>query len=144
MHIIILFLKANQIERFRTILKNKLLLQFIGKFLSNVISGLASFFNQALLARLLGPTVYGNFMYLNNFFENIIQLGDSGSSICYYTKLSKYKQQALINFYFLYSFLLFFILILVVVRSPDPRLVSLICPDLVLSRERFALVRSRL
>ena len=99
---------------------------------------------KALLARLLGPTVYGNFMYLNNFFENIIQLGDSGSSICYYTKLSKYKQQALINFYFLYSFLLFFILILVVVRSPDPRLVSLICPDLVLSRERFALVRSRL
>jgi O-antigen/teichoic acid export membrane protein len=113
----------------RTILKNRLLLQFIGKLLSNVISGLASFFNQALLARFLGPAGYGNFMYLNNFFENIIQLGDSGSSTCYYTKLSKHKQRALVNFYFLYSFLLLFILILFncVIKISD--VYKIIVPD---------------
>ena len=47
-----------------------------------------SFLAQALIPRILGPTAYGEFNFLSNFFMQIIAFFDAGISSAFYSKLS--------------------------------------------------------
>lgn len=55
---------------------------------------------QAVIPRGLGPETYGQFSFLTNFFQKIISFFDSGTSLAFYTKLSKnLEDRSIIRFY---------------------------------------------
>jgi O-antigen/teichoic acid export membrane protein len=56
----------------------------------------------AIFPRLLGPVAYGNFDFLQDSASKIIGFFDTGSSIAFYTRLSKnYTDRKLIKFYWI-------------------------------------------
>jgi O-antigen/teichoic acid export membrane protein len=55
---------------------------------------------QAVMARLLGVANYGNFSFLNSFFNQVVSFFDSGISASFYTKLSQRPDEpGLIRFF---------------------------------------------
>lgn len=59
--------------------------------------------SQSLIARGLGPIAYGNFTFLTNLFNKIVNFLDTGTSIGFYTKLSqRLKESGLIKFYWFF------------------------------------------
>lgn len=74
------------------------------KLFANIISGLIGAVIIAIVPKALGPTAYGQFVYLQDFFMKAIGFLDMGSSIAFFTKLSaRNDRKELITFYFLYS-----------------------------------------
>ena len=74
---------------------------FIFKLFTNVIRIPVSFILQSIYPRLLGPVAYGNFDFLNDFANKIINFLDGGVSVGFYTKLSQDKtNKSIIKFYF--------------------------------------------
>lgn len=80
------------------------------KLIASIISGIIGAILIAIVPKALGPVVYGQFIYLQEFFVKIINFLDMGSSIAFFTKLSaKHTRKELITFYFLYSLFVLFI-----------------------------------
>jgi O-antigen/teichoic acid export membrane protein len=74
--------------------------RYIYKLSANLIGFCISIFTQAIIPRGLGPKAYGDFNFLSNFFTQATGLLDTGTSTCFYTKLSQRpKEQPLIVFY---------------------------------------------
>jgi O-antigen/teichoic acid export membrane protein len=79
------------------------------KLIASIVSGLIGAILIAIVPKALGPIAYGQFVYLQNFFLQLIGFLDMGSSIAFFTKLSaKHTRKELITFYFFYSLFLFF------------------------------------
>ena len=75
-------------------------LDFSYKFLTNLVRIPISFLLQSIIPRLLGPVLYGNFDFLNEFSNRIIGFIDSGTSTFFYSELSRDKKNNfLIKFY---------------------------------------------
>lgn len=73
------------------------------KLFTNIIGLIISLCTQAIIPRGLGPKAYGDFGFLNSFFDQIISFFDMGTSLGFYTKLSKRPREAsLVSFYFHY------------------------------------------
>jgi len=83
------------------------------KLFSNIIGGVIGMIIVAIVPAALGPTMYGQFSYLQQFLSKIIAFLDAGSSTAFFTKLSaKPNRKELVTFYSFYAiFILFFILI---------------------------------
>jgi len=74
------------------------------KLLANILSGIISAVIVAIVPKALGPIVYGQFVFLQNFFIQAIGFLDMGSSIAFFTKLSaRQDKKELITFYFLFT-----------------------------------------
>ena len=74
---------------------------FIGAFINIVI--------QAIIPRELGPKAYGNFNFLTNFFTQVVNFLEMGTSTCFYTKLSQRpKESGLVIFYIYFTGFVFF------------------------------------
>ena len=74
------------------------------KLLTNIISAIIGAVLIAIVPKALGPIVYGQFIYLQDFFMKVIGFLDMGSSIAFFTKLSaNQKRKELMSFYFLYA-----------------------------------------
>lgn len=90
--------------------------RYLVKLLANVIAGIVSVVIVAIVPKNLGPELYGNFTYLQQFFNRVISFLDAGTSTAFFTKLSaNNNRQNLIKFYFLFSLLLLFLLLFTVV-----------------------------
>ena len=82
------------------------------KLFANIISALIGAILIAIVPKALGPTSYGQFIFLQDFFSKLIGFLDMGSSIAFFTKLSaRHTRKELITFYFLYSLLVLLIVV---------------------------------
>jgi len=83
------------------------------KLFANIISGLIGAILIAIVPKALGPIAYGQFVYLQDFFMKAIGFLDMGSSIAFFTKLSaRNDRKELIAFYFLYSLVVFGLIVI--------------------------------
>jgi O-antigen/teichoic acid export membrane protein len=85
------------------------------KLIANMIAGLINIVIVAIVPKALGPIVYGQFVYLQQFFTQIIAFLDAGTSTAFFTKLSANQtRKELIVFYFAFSLVLLLILLALV------------------------------
>ena len=74
--------------------------RYLYKLSTNIISAGIYMITQIVVPRALGPRSYGDFNFLSNFFSQIINFLDMGTSTCFYTKLSqRQKESELVLFY---------------------------------------------
>lgn len=86
------------------------------KLLSNIVSSILNFIIIAIVPKELGPVGYGQFVYLQQVFNQLTSLLDSGTSTAFFTKLSaNHNRKELISFYFSYSVILLCVLYIFVV-----------------------------
>lgn len=105
--------------------------RYIAKLLTNITNGLISAFLVAIIPKALGPIAYGQFVYLQEFFIKTIGFLDMGSSIAFFAKLSaKNERKELIVFYFLYSLMVFLILLLFVYLSDFLNILDILIPNI--------------
>lgn len=101
------------------------------KLLSNIINGLINIILVAIVPKALGTVAYGQFVYIQNFFTQIIAFLDAGTSLAFFTKLSaKNSRKELISFYFIFSFALLSILLLLIYIIYASNYSSLFMPDI--------------
>lgn len=80
--------------------QNSLGTRYFWKVLANLVTIVSSLIIHATVPRTLGPTLYGNYSFLTNFFSRFVGLCSMGTSIAFYTKLSKRsKEHKLVIFY---------------------------------------------
>ena len=90
--------------------------RYFFKLATNFISLAISLATQDIIPRALGPRAYGDFTFLTNFFNEVVSFLDMGTSIGFYTKLSRKPQEVdLVRFYLYFSVIislgvLFFVL----------------------------------
>ena len=89
--------------------------RYFAKLFANLIGLAIGVVTQAIIPRGLGPTAYGNFSFLSNFFTQIVGFLDMGTSIGFYTKLSQRQQDfGLVSFYLFFTGIVSFLLIIFV------------------------------
>ena len=75
--------------------------RYFYKLFTNLTGLVISVVTMGIIPRGLGPKAYGDFNFLSNFFSQIVSFFDMGTSICFYTNLSKRpKESGLVTFYF--------------------------------------------
>ena len=78
--------------------------RYFFKILSKLITAPLTLIVQAILPRGLGPEVYGKHTFQTNIFQQVISFFDSGTTLAFYTGLSKNLQdKSIIRFYGGYS-----------------------------------------
>lgn len=86
--------------------------RYIIKLFANIISGIIGAILVAIVPKSLGPIAYGQFIYIQDFFAKFIGFLDMGSSTAFFTKLSAdNNRKELISFYFIYSFIVFLLIL---------------------------------
>ncbi|MCK5294929.1 MAG: oligosaccharide flippase family protein, partial [Arcobacteraceae bacterium] len=86
--------------------------RYLIKLFANIINGIINMIMVAIVPKALGPIAYGQFIYLQQFFSQILGFLDAGTSTAFFTKLSKNTNRInLIKFYFLYSLIVLLLLI---------------------------------
>ena len=91
-------------------MKDSLKKKFSTKIISNVLTFAMSSIITILVPRSLGPSDYGNFSYLNYFFNRVFGFFSFGTVLAFFTKLSQRpKEHKMIRFYV--YFLLFVLVI---------------------------------
>ena len=61
--------------------------RFSFKFIANLFSVLISSIITIVVPRVLGPIMYGNFMFLNDHFRKIIGFLTLGTTMWFFTKI---------------------------------------------------------
>ncbi len=86
------------------------------KILTNLIGFPLGLISQSIIPRALGPVAYGNFTFLTDFFSQVVNFFDAGTSIGFYVKLSqRQKEQELLRFYWNFILLVTLLLVLAVI-----------------------------
>lgn len=86
-------------------IKDSLRRRYFAKLIANFVSLGAMVVTHMVIPRALGPSAYGNFNYVTNFFTQLIGVFDTGTSTCFYIKLSQRpKETGLIAFYAYFVF----------------------------------------
>jgi len=75
--------------------------RYLYKVFSNVASVATGAVTQAIIPRALGPAQYGNFNFLTDFFIQLLGFMNMGTSIGFYTKLSKRPQESKMVLFYL-------------------------------------------
>lgn len=84
--------------------------RYLIKLFANLIAGMVNIAIMAIVPKALGPIVFGQFVYLQNFFMQFLAVLDASTSTAFFTKLSAdNSRKTLISFYGLISILLFFL-----------------------------------
>lgn len=77
--------------------------QYAAKLASNVAAAVAGVAVLAVVPRALGPAAYGRYEFLSNFFVQVTAFLDTGTSSCFYTRLSQRPgARGLLAFYALF------------------------------------------
>lgn len=80
--------------------------RYTAKLSTNLVGLAINLVIQAIIPRGLGPRIYGDFSFLSNFFTQFTAFWDAGTSICFYTKLSKKPGEfGVVPFYIGYALL---------------------------------------
>lgn len=77
------------------------------KLLLGLSSPLLGVITNTIVPRSLGPSAYGNYTFLQSLFTSAIGLLESGSSICFYTKLSKKPNDSYLLGFYLFTVIAF-------------------------------------
>ena len=78
--------------------------RYIYKLAANFFGMLLGLVTAGIVPRALGPQFYGNYNFLTNFFTQIVNFLDMGTSTAYFTKLAQRpKDQGLVSFYFIFT-----------------------------------------
>ncbi|WP_345993684.1 polysaccharide biosynthesis protein [Sulfurimonas sp. HSL-1716] len=90
--------------------------RYIIKLLSNIVTGIINVILVAIVPKALGPVTYGQFSFIQQFFNQVIAFLDASTSIAFFTKLSaSHTRKDLLSFYFLFAFLLLTVLSIFIV-----------------------------
>jgi O-antigen/teichoic acid export membrane protein len=77
--------------------------RYFFKVFANIVTGGAGVISQAVISRGLGATQYGDFNFLTDFFTQFLAFLNVGTSVAFYTKLSKRPHESkLVTFYLVY------------------------------------------
>ena len=108
-------------------LEDSLKKRYIYKLITNLISAVISVLIQVLLPRGLGPKLYGDFSFITNFFQQIINFFDLWITPCFYIKFSqRQKEFGLIVFTFYFIGICFFAFFLSLLLIPSNSLFYII------------------
>jgi O-antigen/teichoic acid export membrane protein len=89
--------------------------RYLIKLLANLVAGGLNVAIFAIVPKALGPVAFGQFVYLQDFFTKMIGFLELSSSVAFFTKLSANNNRIdLIQFYLLFSFVLLFVVVLLV------------------------------
>lgn len=89
--------------------------RYFAKLSANLVGLLVGLVTEMMIPRALGPRSYGNFAFLSNFLQQIINFLEMGTSTAFYVKLSQRRDEfGLVSFYFAVSVIICFVLFLVV------------------------------
>lgn len=84
--------------------KDSLNKRYLFKIFSKIATAPLTLIVQSILPRGLGPELYGKYIFQTNIFQQVINFFDSGTSLAFYTGLSKnLKDKGIIRFYGGYS-----------------------------------------
>ena len=87
--------------------------RYLAKLFSNIISAFVNMAIVFIVPKALGPMSYGLFMYLQNFFNQIMSFLDIGTSSAFFVKLSaNNSRKSLFVFYSIYILCIFIFSIL--------------------------------
>ncbi|WP_419770605.1 MAG: oligosaccharide flippase family protein [Candidatus Marinarcus sp.] len=115
--------------------------RYVIKLFANIINILLNAIIIAIIPKALGPVYYGQFVYLQDFFNKTISFLDMGSSMAFFIKLSaRHDRKELITFYFLYSFIVLCLILSFVYMSDIFSFIHYIIPDISLEYIYMALV----
>ncbi|MGC6367714.1 MAG: oligosaccharide flippase family protein [Candidatus Marinamargulisbacteria bacterium] len=92
-------------------LEPSLVRRYINKLSSQLIIMIVGLLTAGLVPRALGPSMYGSFHFLTDFFMKLKNFFDMGSSIWFFTKVSKQPKEKLT--YLFYGGILFIITALI-------------------------------
>lgn len=83
-----------------------------------------------MVPRALGPAAYGSYTFLTNFFMQVVNFLDMGTSTCFFTKLSqRQKDSGLISFYFYFVLAVFLAVLVFMLFSFYTSVYTWIWPD---------------
>lgn len=89
--------------------------RYLIKLLANVISAVIGVAFIAIIPKSLGVIAYGQFLYIQQFFLQLVGLLEAGSSTAFFIKLSaNNSRKDLITFYFLFSLIIFFLIFIII------------------------------
>lgn len=92
--------------------------RYLYKLSGNLLGAFINIVIQAIIPRGLGPKAYGDFNFLTNFFTQVVNFLEMGTSTCFYTKLSQRpKESGLVIFYIYFTGLVLFCTIGLVIIS---------------------------
>ena len=95
---------------------DSLIKRYLAKLCANLVGLIISVVTQAIIPRGLGPRAYGDFSFLSNYFVQVANFLDMGTSAFFYTKLSQRQRDfGLVSFYLPFACLVSFFLIIFVV-----------------------------
>lgn len=104
--------------------------RYFSKLFSSFFGFLFNLASQAIIPRGLGPEAYGNYSFLTNFFTQLTGFVDTGTSTCFYTKLSQRpKEQGLVSFYFIFMGITFALAVICVISLVVFNIYPAIWPD---------------
>lgn len=108
--------------------------RYAWKLLTNLVGIPISMAMLAIVTRGLGPSAYGDFSYLTNFFSQAIGFVQSGTCICFYTKLSqRQKEIGLVTFYLYFMIAVFAIIIAGIAAICAVKMAPIIWPSQMLT-----------
>lgn len=75
--------------------------RYFFKLSTNLFGMAMGLLTAGMVPRALGPAAYGSYTFLTNFFMQVVNFMDMGTSTCFFSKLSQRpKDSGLISFYF--------------------------------------------
>ena len=103
--------------------------RYLTKLLANLTGLGIMFITTVIITRSLGPKVYGDFSFLNNFFVQLLPFLTFSTSVGFFTKLSQRNNEfGLVSFFRLLSVIAFFILFLIIVIAQVFEISDLLWP----------------
>lgn len=103
--------------------------RYLFKLGTNLVGMVIGIITQAIIPRGLGPKAYGDFNYISNFFTQIVGFLDMGTSVGFYTKLSKRpKESSLVSFYLYFSVIVSFVIVVFVMIAAMTSVHSILWP----------------
>ncbi len=104
--------------------------RYFYKLITNFGGMLMGLITAGITPRALGPVSYGNYSYLTNFFNQVVSFLEMGTSIGFYSKLSKrQKESGLVTFYIYFSTIISILIILFVFIAYKTRVHNLFWPN---------------
>jgi O-antigen/teichoic acid export membrane protein len=85
-------------------LEDKFQNRYAVKLVANIISSIIGMITVAIIPTALGPSSYGYFSYLQQFFNQVVNFFDAGTSIAFFSKISRdNSRKELFIFYSLFA-----------------------------------------
>ncbi|HPP09193.1 MAG TPA: oligosaccharide flippase family protein, partial [bacterium] len=87
--------------------------RYFYKLFTNIAGYAIGLITMGIIPRALGPKAFGDFNFLTNFFNQVVNFLDMGSSTAFFTKISqRQKESSLFAFYLWFTVLVTILILL--------------------------------